>query len=431
MKEKSNEDLRLIKRYQEDDKASYGTKEIPLIIPKPILTNDDSAECNSLHEPETDPQNSSASLKMESGITYAEFSLAIYHAKTILSHLYSEGEITPKPILNQANEFELESSESAWADEAETESTQNSLASDIYDYVRSLPFSKMIDYKFNYKANLYTIANHHNRETAGQIDYIFKLMDDTKDRALGYNLFVKEVINKVPYDIEASSVLPLLLYKIKTEDNLEAIRIAAEFTCKLSGFTTNDWLVESAIYITQREIPSHVIMKHLGNSITCLCDHSNNANEIIEAYFNQIQNYKTTVGKIATIKVTEDFVSHVNMKSQLHGKAITIMKSYIDDEDIKFKSVKVILDIFQIKESSNQDNNEWAVRLANAVRIANYKYHFIDTHPFLEKTRAGEIQFNNKEFEEVLDINQLDHCPDGYHNCNNEVDIYIVNSFNE
>ena len=58
------------------------------------------------------------------------------------------------------------------------------------------------------------------------------------------------------------------------------------------------------------------------------------------------------------------------------------MESYIGDEDIKFQSVKVILDIFHIKESLNPDNKDWPVRLANAVRLANYKYKFIDTHPF-------------------------------------------------
>lgn len=350
-----------------------------------------------LVEPYQEDDQASYLEKQNQLITYNQFSLAMNHAETILNHLNSKSEIT----------------------------------SDIYAYVRSLPFHKMIDYKFNYKANLYTLPNHHDIETTNQIDYIFKLIGNTKDRALGYNLFVKEVINKIPHDIEASSVLPLLLYKIKTADNLEVIRIAAEFTCKLSSFTTNDWLVESALYITQREIANHVIMKHLGNSITCLCDNSDNANEIIEVYFNQIQSYKTIAGKIATIKVTEDLVSHVNMKPQLHSKAIEVMKSYIDEEDIKFKSVKVILDIFQIKESLNQDNKEWPVRLANAVRIANYKYHFIDTHPFLEKTRDGEIQFHNKNFEDVLHVNKLDHCPEGYHNCNNEVDIYIVNGFNE
>lgn len=328
-------------------------------------------------------------------IPYNHFSLAINHAETILNHLNGKGDVT----------------------------------SEIYDYARSLPISEMIYYTSSYKINLCSIPNHYNTEIGIQVESIFKLIDNTKDRALGYNLFTKEIINKVPYDIEASSVIPLLLYKIKTLNNIESIRVAAEFICELSDFLTNDWIVKSAIYIAQREIPSTIAMQNLGKSIICLSYNSKNANKIIGAYFNEIENYKTTAGKIATIKITENFISKLAIKNTLYSKAISIMESYIGDEDIKFQSVKVILDIFHIKESLNPDNKDWPVRLANAVRLANYKYKFIDTHPFLEKARDGDQPLSEKVLEEVFYINKLEHCPEGYYNCNNEVDLYIVNNF--
>ena len=56
-------------------------------------------------------------------------------------------------------------------------------------------------------------------------------------------------------------------------------------------------------------------MQNLGKSIICLSYNSKNANKIIGAYFNEIENYKTTAGKIATIKITENFISKLAIKT--------------------------------------------------------------------------------------------------------------------